>query len=102
MPENFESLYRWVQPILTGLTLAALIGGYNSIVSLKIEVTRLQERIEMGMGDRFTGSQGEVLRTSIAAMLLKMEDHSKRLYAIESEENSQDDRLKHLENQLKH
>ena len=65
---------RWVLPLVQGLILATLLGGYQEMSSLRIEVTILQERISTGMADRFTGKDGEYLESRI--MLLESDNRS--------------------------
>ena len=74
---------RWVLPLVQALILATLLGGYKEMSSLRVEVTRLQERIATGMEDRFTGKDGTYLEARISVLEISDRVHEKRLDYIE-------------------
>ena len=75
---------RYIQPVVSGLILVTLIGGYNEIINLKVEVARLQTKIEHGMGDRFTGKEGAELARRILLLENIAIKHENRIDSLES------------------
>jgi len=79
-----------LQPALTGLVLLLMgvgvsgLGGLKTnVAALNIQVAQLETTVKIGMGDRFTGQQGEALAARVGLCEKELDHHELRISNME-------------------
>ena len=79
-----------LQPALTGLVLLVVGYGANgmgdlkaNVFALNVKMMELETTIKIGMGDRFTGQQGEAMKERLDLCEKEMGKHGVRLSKLE-------------------